>query len=176
MLALYLSMLESPQERAAFRRIYEAHYNTMAAVAKRYFPGDQKAAEDAVHESFLKIIENFPKISAVPCNKLPAYIVIIVKNTCLDMLQKQKRLVLADDLSLYDSSVQSSEQGTEDIVAIIRSMPEGYRAVLEMRFVLEMDCGEIAAALGLSEGAVRSRVSRGRKLLMEKLKEEGYTP
>ena len=107
---------------------------------------------------------------------MPAYIVIIVKNTCLDMLQKQKRLVLADDLSPYDSSVQSSEQGTEDIVAIIRSMPEGYRAVLEMRFVLEMDYGEIAAALGLSEGAVRSRVSRGRKLLMEKLKEEGYTP
>ena len=176
MLALYMTMLEDERDKRAFLAIHNKFYHKMIKVARRYFPVDQAGAEDAVHESFLKIIENFSKISAVPCNKLPAYIVIIVKNTCLDMLQKQKRLVLADDLSPYDPPEPDGQQGTEDIVAIIRSMPEDYRAVLEMRFVLEMDYGEIAAALGLSEGAVRSRVSRGRKLLVQKLKEEGYAP
>ena len=54
-------------------------------------------------------------------------------------------------------------------------MPETYRAVLEMRLVEERTTREIAAALGLSEGAVNTRISRGRALLAEKLRKEGYT-
>ena len=61
-------------------------------------------------------------------------------------------------------------------MSIIRAMPETYRAALEMRFVLEMTHKEISKALGISETAAANRVSRGRKLLIEKLKEEGYEP
>ena len=61
------------------------------------------------------------------------------------------------------------------IIDTIRSMPETYRAVLEMRLVEERTTREIAAALGLSEGAVNTRISRGRALLAEKLRKEGYT-
>ena len=59
-------------------------------------------------------------------------------------------------------------------MALIRSMPETYRQVLEMKFVLEMKDKEIGKALGLSADAVSQRVRRGRKLLIEKLREEGY--
>ena len=50
-------------------------------------------------------------------------------------------------------------------------MPEAYRAALEMRFVEERSYQEIAQALGLSETAVKSRVSRGRTLLLRQLEE-----
>lgn len=73
-----------------------------------------------------------------------------------------------------------TEIGTEDddsasIVDVIRSMSETYRAVLEMRLVEERTTREIAAALGISERAVDTRISRGRALLAEKLRKEGYT-
>ena len=123
------------------------------------------------------MIENFSKISELSCEELPGYIVTIVKNTSIDMLRREKHLVLTDDWSTCE---RPSEQEPGDLfgrlVSIIRAMPEIYRSALEMRFVLEMEHKEIAKALGISETAVTARISRGRKLLIEKLKEEGYEP
>ena len=53
-------------------------------------------------------------------------------------------------------------------------MPETYRRVLELRFLAEWSHAEIARELHLTEGAVKTRVMRGRQLLMERLQEEGY--
>ena len=53
-------------------------------------------------------------------------------------------------------------------------MPEEYRRVLELRFVAEWSLADIAAELGLTEGAVKTRIFRGRKLLIRTLKREGY--
>lgn len=177
MLALYMTLLEDERDKQRFCALYHKFYFKMMQVASRYFPGDQKNAEDAVHESFLKIIENFSKISEISCEELEPYIVTIVKNTSIDMLRKQKRLVLTDDWTAYDQAVETSPgDGHGRILALIRAMPETYRAALEMRFVLEMEHREIARVLGISETAAVNRVSRGRKLLVEKLKEEGYEP
>lgn len=68
------------------------------------------------------------------------------------------------------------EKGVEDVAAIIRSMPEQYREILDLKFLEEKTDQEIADLLGLSKGAVSTRISRGRKLLQEKLREEGYRP
>ena len=175
MLALYMTLLEDERDIPAFRRLYHTYHLGMLRMALRFFPKDQKAAEDAVHESFLKIIENFSKISEISCEELGPYVVTIVKNVSLNMLKKQKRLVLTDDWAAFEGAEEPSD-GFGRLVALIRAMPETYRAVLEMRFVLEMEYREIAKALGISESAVASRVNRGRKLLIEKLKEEGYEP
>ena len=65
MLALYMTLLEDERDIPAFRRLYHTYHDRMMRMALRFFPKDQKAAEDAVHESFLKIIENFSKISEI---------------------------------------------------------------------------------------------------------------
>lgn len=177
MLALYMTLLEEERDREAFFHIYQKHYNKMMQVARRYFPGDEAGAEDAVHDSFLKIIENFSKISALPCEELEPYIVIIVKNVSINTLRKKKRLVLTDDWASYETAGDREPgDGYGHILDIIQSMPETYRAVLTQRFVDEMEYREIAQDLGMTETAVASRISRGRKLLVEKLTEEGITP
>ena len=61
-----------------------------------------------------------------------------------------------------------------DIIAILRSMPETYRTVLELRFLEELDSAEIARRTGLSVSAVDTRIHRGRKRLQEALRKEGY--
>ena len=55
-------------------------------------------------------------------------------------------------------------------------MPPAYREVLERRLVLEQSPDEVASAMGLTRAAVNARFSRGRKLLQEKLLEEGILP
>ena len=59
-------------------------------------------------------------------------------------------------------------------MASFRSMPEQYRQVLELKFLLEWSDEMIAQKLGLTLNATYTRISRGKKLLRERLIQEGY--
>ena len=136
------------------------------------FSQDYSSAEDAVQNAWIKVIENFSKILAVPCKKRGAYLVIIVKNEALSMLRKrQKELPLNETVTGEEAAIENSSQ---PILDIIHKMPQVYRAVLEMRFVEECSTREIANRLHLKESTVNTRIHRGRLLLIKKLKEEGY--
>lgn len=178
MLAMYLALLDGDADRQAFRALYEQHYSRLAAVARRYFPDDPKSAEDAVHNAFLQVIKHFDKINEIPRDKLPFWLVSIVKNESITLLRRQRRTVPLED---WDAFAQTAEEpgavlGYGRVVELIRAMPETYRAALEMKLLEERTDREIARSLGISEGAVRGRICRGRALLRKKLLEEGYTP
>ena len=144
-LMILLSMLSDEGDRRKLFELYTQYQDAMLRVARRYFE--------------------------IPCKKQGAYLVTIVKNESLTLLRKCRK-----DLPLDESLMKCSlDDDSATIIDTIRSMPETYRAVLEMRLVEERTTREIAAALGLSEGAVNTRISRGRALLAEKLRKEGYT-
>ena len=62
----------------------------------------------------------------------------------------------------------------EYLVNIVMNLPVKYSRTLELKFVLEWKNKEIAEYLGISQSTVASRISGGRKLIIEKLGEEGY--
>lgn len=172
MLTMLLSMLSDEEDRKALYDLYMQYQDAMLRVARRYFPNDSASADDAVQNAWLRAIDNFSKIFEIPCKKRGAYLVIIVKNEALTLLRKYGRELPLDE-SLTDIGTEDDDSAS--IVDVIRSMSETYRAVLEMRLVEERTTREIAAALGISERAVDTRISRGRALLAEKLRKEGYT-
>lgn len=172
MLTMLLSMLSDEEDRKALYDLYMQYQNAMLRVARRYFPNDSASADDAVQNAWLRAIDNFSKIFEIPCKKRGAYLVIIVKNEALTLLRKYGRELPLDE-SLTDIGTEDDDSAS--IVDVIRSMSETYRAVLEMRLVEERTTREIAAVLGISERAVDTRISRGRALLAEKLRKEGYT-
>lgn len=171
MLPVLLAALSGEEDRRAFCRLYEQYGNAMLRVAHRYFPGNQHAAEDAVQNAWLKVVQNFSKIQAFPGKKRGAYLVIIVKNESISLLRK-RRQELPFDEALAGEEVK--EDGAASVIEVIHKMPETYRAVLELRFVEECTSREIAQKLGLTEPTVNTRIHRGRALLMKKLREEGY--
>ena len=61
------------------------------------------------------------------------------------------------------------------LVELIRAMPENYRRILELRFLAEWSHADIARELNMSVGAVKTRLSRGRQMLIQRMREEGYT-
>lgn len=76
---------------------------------------------------------------------------------------------------LPDSAIdpaKSTEQRliVEDIMSAVRSLPEIYRNILIMREVNELSYEEIADILGISIGTVKSRISRARDLVRQKVK------
>ena len=138
---------------------------------------DHHRAEDCVQDTFCKIIENFSKIYQLSCPEIGLWIVTITKNTALNILKKEKRgEELPGDWDAPAPGGTDEEAGYRRLVELIRSMPQGYRRALELKFVLERYEWEIAEELGISEAAAQKRIQRGRALLIQRLKEEGYEP
>lgn len=175
MLTMLLPLLEDEASRAAFRALYDQYRPLLEQTARTMMPV-RHDAEDAVQNAFVKIIRHFDRISSVPCEKLPAYLVCIVKNECIDLLRKQKQTVPLEDWSAFDSISAAEGGGYSALVACFRRLPESSRAALEMKILLGYSDAEIAQMLGLSLSATVSRISRGRKLLQKIALEEGFVP
>ena len=86
----YLMLLEEDADKARFQQLYERYRGPMYRTALRYLK-DEGRAQDAVHDSFVKIALHFQKISALSCMEMGSYIVTIVENRCIEILRKEKR-------------------------------------------------------------------------------------
>ena len=166
MLAILLAALESEADKQKFTDIYEQYHPQMEQTALRILKS-QHYAGDAV-----QIIRHFEKIDEIPCEKLPFWIVCIVKNEAITILRKNQRTV---QLENWDSFAADAESVTDylELVQLFSRLPETYRAVLEMR-LLGYTGKEIARHLALSESAVNTRIFRGRALLREIAEKEAF--
>lgn len=61
-----------------------------------------------------------------------------------------------------------------ELVRAVMALPESLRSVIHLFYYEELSVKEIAALLRLSQGAVKTRLSRGRERLKEVLKEENH--
>ena len=121
MLAIYLSMLETNEEKNQFEQLYIKYKQDMYAVAYGILK-NKEDAEDAVHQSFLKIADNFSKVSQIPCHELKAYIVIICRNTAINIYrQNQNRAEHSTELfetEIVDESYFEKQNYDELLLAI----------------------------------------------------------
>lgn len=60
MLALYLQMLDSPEDQSEFEKLYRTHRDLMYFIAYNVLH-DHQRAEDAVSETFLRLAQCFPE-------------------------------------------------------------------------------------------------------------------
>lgn len=179
MLLFYTALFDEDDDKVLFTQIYQTYERIMFSVANSILHSQQKS-EDVVHDAFLKIIKHFETVRKLPRHELKAWIVIIVKNTALDMRRKEQRWTDFPedwDISASAAAVDSAESDAAYVrlVELIRAMPDDCREILELKFVLEWSNGEIAAQLGLSNEAVAARIYRYRRRLIQVLEREGYT-
>lgn len=172
MLAICLSMLETEQDQRRFTRLFEAHEKKIYSVALRIL-GDRTRAEDAAQQTWLKLVQNWKRISALPWEETEGYVVTVAKNAALDILRaERKTTAFPED---WDPPAQEDTQAEYDyLVTLIRALPENYRRILELKCVEEQSNREIARRLHISESAVAVRILRGKAMLRERLEKEGY--
>ena len=84
---IYLSLLDSEEEISKFELIYSTYKKQMYYTANNILK-DSHLAEDAVHNAFLRIINNLEKIEDINSHKTKGLIVIIVKNVSIDIYRK----------------------------------------------------------------------------------------
>lgn len=175
MLQFYLSMAETSEERNLISDLYTKYEQKMYATAFGVL-NNVHSAEDAVHEAFLKIIKNIHKLTFENEKKTAALVSIIVKNTALDMLKKDKRSETADELDelIEDESAYAEFKKVEETAAfdLINKLPDDLRQTIIMRYVLDIDAETVADSIGISTATVYARIRKARKIMKSVLEKD----
>ncbi|WP_242965273.1 RNA polymerase sigma factor [Petroclostridium xylanilyticum] len=146
----------------------------MFYVANRIL-NDERLAEDAVHQAFLKILENFDKVGEISCHKIKSYVVTMVRNNAINMYNRRKRYAAIPLEELKFSIAEEKQEQTGDLdylAEAILKLPVIYKDVLTLKYVQEFSNEEIAKMLDISEATVRKRLERAKRRLEEILERE----
>ena len=172
---IYLLMIETEEDKNKFVQLYEKYRKLMFYVANQILK-DEYLAEDAVHHTFIKIIENLDNISEIDCHKTKSYIVTMVRNCSINLYNQRKRhpLVSLDSEEKIGSDETFEIEEEDSLVKAVANLPEIYKAVLTLKYVQEFSNFEIAEMLDISEPTVRKRLERGKSKVQETLEKEGY--
>jgi RNA polymerase sigma-70 factor (ECF subfamily) len=174
MLPIYLAMLDGEEDKNKFELLYVTYIKLMFYVANRIL-NDERLAEDAVHQTFLKILENFDKVGEISCHKTKSYIVIMVRNTAINLYNQRKRrttIPLEDVEYCITTETISVTEDLDHLARAVLKLPVIYKDVLTLKYVQEFSNEEIAKMLDISEAAVRKRLERAKRRLEEILKRE----
>ncbi len=173
---LYLSLIESDDDRSKLEIIYREYRNLMLYVANGIL-GDQTDSEDVVHQSFLKLIKVLHKIEEPKCHKTRALVVTIVERTAIDLYRRRQRTAAVpfdeESVSIPAASEIDGVQTRLDLAAAIAALPARYRQVLLLRYDDGFSCREIAGLLSMTEPNVRKTIQRAKEKLGELLEEGG---
>ena len=175
--------LKSVEKRAFKRSVYHVR--------------NEESALDIVQDSMMKLAEHY---GHKPPDELPMLFQRILSNCTLDWFRRQKtRNALFSNLSDFESAsedgdfdlletldnsansdqVESAESSTEraqilhEIELEIQELPARQREAFLMRYWEELDVAETAAAMGCSEGSVKTHCSRAVQALSKALRAKG---
>ncbi len=172
LLSIYLSVLENEEQKIQFEEIYINYKKLMYSVAYGILHNPHDA-EDAVHQAFLSIANNFKKISSIPCQELKPYLVIIVRNTSINLYNKNKRHAdrtaeLSDELSFVEVDFFEGF-AYDELLNTISKLPEKYRDVLYLHYINGFSTKEISQMIGISVDTIWKRIERAKKQFKELL-------
>ena len=173
----------------AFEELVLEYEKKVYNVALRMLNNSEDAA-DMTQEAFIKAYNSLSGFRGD--SKFSVWLTRIVSYLCLDFLRSRNRrptvsLSMEDEdgedvqLDIADTS-QSPEQllerslTRESVRRGLQSLPEDYREILLLREIQGLSYDEIAAALDIEVGTVKSRIFRGRKKLCDYLIKDGNIP
>ncbi|MFA9375459.1 MAG: RNA polymerase sigma factor [Lachnotalea sp.] len=179
MMQIYLSMIETEEEKGKFVQLYEKYQYFMWYVANQTLQ-DKYLAEDAVQESFLALTRHLDKIEGINSTKTKNFIATIVKSKAIDIIRKKNGMdtqEYADEIlgeaqeDLLEEMIQKEQH--KHIVNAIYQLDSLYRVVFEYKYLHELSDKEIANLIGVTPKVVNVRLFRGKKKLREILTKEG---
>jgi RNA polymerase sigma-70 factor (sigma-E family) len=150
--------------------LYQAHALGLLRLAVIML-GERQAAEDVVQDAFLGLFRRWGALNDP--ERALAYVRSSVFNGCRTVMRKRARnrqFVLADqDVESAEAQAILGEEYRE-VLAALRLLPDRQREAVALRYCLDMPVGEVARAMGVAEGTVKSATSRGIAAITRTLK------
>ena len=171
----YLVLAAKAGDRAAFGRLVELWHPKLVAHAWRLL-GNGDSARDAAQEAWVEIAKGLGRL--VEVRAFPAWAFRIVTRRCARMVstlahaRKLERAILAEPEAVVelDSAIDSSD--AQKLRRAIRKLSPDQRATVALHYFEEMSVAEVAVALEVPVGTVKTRLMHARANLRASLEGE----
>lgn len=155
-------------EVPTWEAVARSHGRFLYNVAYR-LTGNDDDAYDLVQEALLRVRKG---LETYQPGSMEAWLSRIVTNVFLDEVRRRRRRpveALPEDPERLLPSSPGADEATDrlpdDVQAALRRLPEDFRTAVVLCDVVGLSYEEIADALAVPVGTVRSRIHRGRRLL-----------
>ena len=167
-----------PMDPARRLALFEQHvipHLNAAYNLSRWLTRNSQDAEDIVQESYLKAFRLFETFKGSDVHEARAWLLAVVRNTCLTWLRKRGGQPLAEFDEETHSPVDPAPDGESILLnraalgrlnGCMEALSPEFREVMVLRELEEMPYKEISAILHVPVGTVMSRLARARKRLM----------
>ena len=162
------------RDREALGELYRQHYSTVYHFVHRRV-GNRPDADDIVADVFVAMVRNLHQFRhrGVPFRAWLYRLAI----TQLSRWARRRRRWAAQqlyDMSEHkDSHDHDTQLDTEMVEIVLLTLPPRLQTVFTLHYLEEMSIKEIAEVLNCRLGTVKSRLSRGRKMMRERLSKKG---
>jgi RNA polymerase sigma-70 factor (sigma-E family) len=156
--------------------MFAAHYRSLVRLAVLLMH-DAAAAEDVTQDAYVALHSHWRRLR--DADKALAYLRATVLNRARSALRRRSVVTRYLAAAPPPGTEPSAEAGALELVehaavlAVIRRLPVRQREAIVLRYYADLSEAQIADAMGISRGAVKSHTARGMAALREKLRSEG---
>lgn len=177
MIIVFFMAIENKEDAIKIECLYDKYKYLMFKIANDIL-NNYNDAEDAVHQSFVKIINNLHNITLDDSTKTKNLFAIICSNTAKDIYKKRKKVIEFDELDDIEAdgtdpeNIVINKESVNRIADAIKNLPEIYRDVMLLKFAYGYSTAEIADLLNISQETAKKRITRGKGKVMQILGKE----
>ena len=152
-------------------RLYHIYRASMLRLASRVL-GDERDAEDAVHDAFESIAHNLDHLRAPDDPKTRGYVMVVTERKAIDLLRTRRRQE-AGELDEDAGSIEFPDTGEHGLAWCMTKLPPRYREILLLRFVYGYSMRETAELMDIPFTTVGKLSQRAKERLYEICRDEG---
>jgi RNA polymerase sigma-70 factor (ECF subfamily) len=159
-------------DERAWRALIDRYQTPVHALIWRLLAGRARhRVEDLVQETFVRVLRALPSWEPAGTASLQTWILTIATRLTLNDLRRPEMSGIVEEPPAHDATDAASERARigAAIAAGVAALPDAQRAVFVLREYHELEYADIAEALGLDLGTVKSRLTRARAALRERL-------
>lgn len=157
-------------EEISFELLFEKYHRQLYLLAVRYLR-DEKLAEDAIQDVFLKVWEQRRRLD--PSRPIKGFLFATLKNHVLNMIRSRKRRIL-NTIEAGNRKPGSAEETEDEIILNeyldivekgLEKLPSGKQKVFRLRRLEGCTNQEVATRLHISVTTVKSQLYKATKFL-----------
>ncbi len=163
-------------DRDAFRALYDLYKDRVYSIALYFFHGDRAVASDVTQQVFLKLMTAIGQFRGDA--EFSTWLYRLVVNACMDAARSRRPEAVSSDRSRMEAFAAPGSQEeayargqmADRVRTAVSALPPKFRLAVLLRYFEDLSYEQMAEALHCSMGTVASRLSRGHKMLAERLK------